>query len=672
MHTKRTKDAVYSSNIKNAGKILSKSDIKLVKEIGKETVKVMKGVDKISNKAINPIMTKVTKQKIIAYSKIYGLKSEAELKMLLKEKNQRLDELKEQLKKESNTDFDIKIVKDGIAFAISFIPKVGTPLSWTVDIRTIDKITTILGRIDAIKLALKNKSKDTKLQESYDTLTDGQYLIVNFLDFKEEYSKLPAQTFLENSFYIYSINTESAESYKNFINLNKTFMGDEELSEELSSLEYVIMNSTGEEGIAEDHINTLDECKKILEKEINRRLQESNIMTETYKDSLMESFMGRQTVKNVLNTIKLNPGNLLHDINRVDSLLESYNKTFNNVGPMFVKLLPPVVIIENYFSEYATENMNNITDILLEKINNENNYNNLSKYINILEENINLIDTNMIFKAKLESLLSELKNTKKYLLANVQPLTESSVAYKECNKDELYTDIIAECLVNLSADFITDEQMAENLNTMYKAIKRSEILEEATRGKKGKDSKVWKVAHKIDKGVTKIANNIRDKVESGKRNNAGISNAKETIARAISTPIQGIMKASKEERKKRIIEGKFYLKIWKLITRAVGAGVVFFFKGPLLAVIALVGSVVIDKIKDKRVKDQVLHEIETEIKIVDEKIEDAKSDASKQEKYALMRLKAELEKEHKRIKYSLGPSTSDGKSIVREEIKKNE
>ena len=36
--------------------------------------------------------------------------------------------------------------------------------------------------------------------------------------------------------------------------------------------------------------------------------------------------------------------------------------------------------------------MNNITDILLEKINNENNYNNLSKYINILEENINLID----------------------------------------------------------------------------------------------------------------------------------------------------------------------------------------------------------------------------------------------------------------------------------------
>ena len=655
MHTKRTKDAVYSSNIKNAGKILSKSDIEPVKQIGKETVKVMKSVDKISNKVINPIMTKVTKQKIITYSKIYGLKSEAELKVLLKEKNKKLNELKEQLKKESNTDFDIKIVKDGIAYAISFIPKVGTALSWTIDIRTIDKITTLLGRIDAIKLALKEKNKDTKLQENYDTLTNEEYSIINFIDFKNEYSELPAQKVLENSFYIYSINTESAEFYKNFINLNKTFMDDDELSEELSSLEYVIMNSTGDEGISEDHINTLNECKEIIEKELDRRIEESNIMTQTYKDSLMESFMGRQTVKNVLDSIKLNPGNLLHDIKRVDSLLESYNKTFSNVGPMFVKLLPPVVIIENYFSEYATESMNNIANILLEKINNEKNYNNLSKYINILEENINLLDTNIDFRVKLESLLSELKNTKKYLLANVQPLTESSVTYKECNKDELYTDIIAECLVNLSSDLISDEDMTENLNTIYKAIKRSEILEEATKGKKGKDSKIWKVAHKIDKGVTKLA-----------------SNAKETISRAISTPIQNIMKASKEERKKRIIEGKFYLKIWKLITRAVGAGVVYFFKGPLLAVIALVGSVVIDKIKDKRVKDQVLHEIETEIKIVDEKIEDAKSDASKQEKYALMRLKSELEREHKRIKYSLGPSTSDTKSIVREEIKKNE
>ena len=65
-------------------------------------------------------------------------------------------------------------------------------------------------------------------------------------------------------------------------------------------------------------------------------------------------------------------------------------------------------------------------------------------------------------------------------------------------------------------------------------------------------------------------------------------------------------------------------------------------------------------------KDQVLNEIETEIKIVDEKIEDAKSDASKQEKYALMRLKAKLESEHKRIKYNLGPATD---SSVQQEVK---
>ena len=482
---------------------------------------------------------------------------------------------------------------------------------------------------------------------------------------------MTAQKVFENSLYIYSINTESANFYKNFINLNKSFMTDDELSEEYSSLEYVIMSSIGEEAIEEDHINTLKECQKIIDDELYRRSKESNIMGQLYKDSLMESFMAKQSVKDVLNTVKLNPGNLLHDIKRIDSLLESYVKKFSNVGPVFVKLLPAVVVIENYFSEYATENMNNIANTLLCKINEEKNYNNLSKYITILNENISNIDNNDKFKSTLEFLLNNLKETRKYLLSNVEPLNESVIGIKECNKDELYTDVIVESLINLTCDdYISDEEIIENMNTAFKAIKRCDIVEEATKGKRGKDSKTWKVSHKIDKATTKMVNTMRDKSDTKNRNTMGIKNAKETIARAISQPIQKIMQADKEERKKRIIEGKFHLKIWRLITRAVTAGIFAYVKGPIFGVISLLGSLLIDKSTDKRVKSQVLHEIETEIKIVDEKIEDAKSDASKQEKYALMRLKAELEKEHKRIKYSLGPSTSDTSSIIRQGEKK--
>ena len=61
-----------------------------------------------------------------------------------------------------------------------------------------------------------------------------------------------------------------------------------------------------------------------------------------------------------------------------------------------------------------------------------------------------------------------------------------------------------------------------------------------------------------------------------------------------------------------------------------------------------------DKASDVRTKRQILKELETEIKICEEKIEDSKSEAKKEEKYKLMRIKAKLEAEHERIKYNLG------------------
>ena len=46
-------------------------------------------------------------------------------------------------------------------------------------------------------------------------------------------------------------------------------------------------------------------------------------------------------------------------------------------------------------------------------------------------------------------------------------------------------------------------------------------------------------------------------------------------------------------------------------------------------------------------------ELQTELKIVKEKIEDAKGENRKQEKYELMRIEATLQKEITRIKYNL-------------------
>ena len=81
--------------------------------------------------------------------------------------------------------------------------------------------------------------------------------------------------------------------------------------------------------------------------------------------------------------------------------------------------------------------------------------------------------------------------------------------------------------------------------------------------------------------------------------------------------------------------------------------------GPLISVaitiIIALGKFALDKKADERERKRVLTELETELKIVREKIEDAKGDNARKQKYELMRLEASLEKEVTRIKYGLRP-----------------
>ena len=56
------------------------------------------------------------------------------------------------------------------------------------------------------------------------------------------------------------------------------------------------------------------------------------------------------------------------------------------------------------------------------------------------------------------------------------------------------------------------------------------------------------------------------------------------------------------------------------------------------------------KHKDRRIRNELARELDTNIKVCEAKIEDAAADGNKQEKYQLMRIKSELEKEALRVK----------------------
>jgi hypothetical protein len=60
-------------------------------------------------------------------------------------------------------------------------------------------------------------------------------------------------------------------------------------------------------------------------------------------------------------------------------------------------------------------------------------------------------------------------------------------------------------------------------------------------------------------------------------------------------------------------------------------------------------------------------ELETEIKLIDEKIQDARGDNNREAKYAMMRTKSELENALKKIRYGLeadSRSLSNAKSVL--------
>ena len=75
----------------------------------------------------------------------------------------------------------------------------------------------------------------------------------------------------------------------------------------------------------------------------------------------------------------------------------------------------------------------------------------------------------------------------------------------------------------------------------------------------------------------------------------------------------------------------------------------------IITAIGIMGKMAYDKNRTAKERQQVQTDLETELKIVREKIEDAKGDNARKQKYELMRIEAKLEKEVNRVKYGLRP-----------------
>lgn len=205
-------------------------------------------------------------------------------------------------------------------------------------------------------------------------------------------------------------------------------------------------------------------------------------------------------------------------------------------------------------------------------------------------------------------------------------------------------------------DFIFDENEDKCLES-FKGItdlleKYSKVLELKQTASDARNSLSRRVALKVEDATKKSINKLRDIKTKGQHTTAVLKRVPAHIDNFINDVINKVKEMDKTERRNRIIEGTFRKKILKVIRNAIVLGAEWAIS-PALAGITLLTGVALDKNADKKVRNQILQELQLELRIVEEKLEDSRSDGKRKKKYELMRIKNKLEQEIDRIRYNL-------------------
>jgi hypothetical protein len=173
----------------------------------------------------------------------------------------------------------------------------------------------------------------------------------------------------------------------------------------------------------------------------------------------------------------------------------------------------------------------------------------------------------------------------------------------------------------------------------------------------------------ITKGTEKVTKSIGNASAKGSGMSAsdskigqikrGAKIADDRASDALNRKIDQILNFTQDQKREKIITGKNTIRLSKVLKQIIGlivaGGLVK--SSPLIGagvtIIGLLGARALSKATEQREKRRIMLDLETELKITREKIEDAKGDNAKEQKYQLMRIEAQLEKEIFRIKHGL-------------------
>ena len=127
-----------------------------------------------------------------------------------------------------------------------------------------------------------------------------------------------------------------------------------------------------------------------------------------------------------------------------------------------------------------------------------------------------------------------------------------------------------------------------------------------------------------------------------------VSKLSQNVINDIKEQIKVIDDKDDDRRKKYLTAPGFRKKAFKNLQLAALYGTTAQINLAYLPITAFVRH--LSKSKDRRIRNEVLMELETEIKITDEKIQDATNAGDNAQKYQLMRIKSKLEAERIRVR----------------------
>ena len=149
----------------------------------------------------------------------------------------------------------------------------------------------------------------------------------------------------------------------------------------------------------------------------------------------------------------------------------------------------------------------------------------------------------------------------------------------------------------------------------------------------------------------------RKKMSEAKQKGQEVKNAAKAVAQLpmnvvndIKDQVKKIDEADSTKRKKYMVEPGFRKKALRNLKLAITYGNAAKIKLSLVPVVALTRHW--SKQKDRRVRNELISELQTEIKICDEKINDAGAAGDNNQKYELMRLRNKLENERTRVLFN--------------------